>query len=455
MKKWAITGLVVVILAALVASVSWWLPPVLRFVGANTDLIQGLESLVQLVLVAATFLTALVSLWRTQKPRASQEQTATTPAGPTTLETTALHQLPPPPGDFTGRTAELNELMAALEQGGVTISGLRGLGGVGKTALALKLAEELTPRYPDAQFYLDLKGTSPTPLSAADAMAHVIRACHPTARLPDSEAELRGLYQSVLHSQRALLLMDNAANARQVAALIPPASCVLLVTSRQHFTLPGLYPLNLDILPPADAHLNDTERDASQRGHAVHYWTVAATANELYLKGGGWVKHGLGLFDIEWKNIQAGQAWAEAYASEDDTAARLCSDYPNVGVHLLDLRQHPREHIRWLEAALVAARRLRNRIHEEVHLGNLSLAYADLGETRRAIEYHEQYLAIAREIGDHRGEGNALWNMSLALDKLGDRARAIAHAEATLKIFEQIEDPNAAKVRRQLARWRR
>jgi len=165
----------------------------------------------------------------------------------------SLHQLPAPPADFTGREAELAELETAIETGGVTISGLRGMGGVGKTALALKLAEQLAPRYPDAQFYLDLKGTDPTPLTAAEALAHVVRAYHPTARLPESEGELGGLYRSVLHGQRALLLMDNAANRAQVEPLLPPAGCLLLVTSRQHFVLPGLRALNLDALPPDDA----------------------------------------------------------------------------------------------------------------------------------------------------------------------------------------------------------
>ncbi len=61
----------------------------------------------------------------------------------------ALHQLPPPPGDFTGRTDELEELTANIERG-VNISGLQGQGGIGKTTLALKLAEQLVPRYPDA-----------------------------------------------------------------------------------------------------------------------------------------------------------------------------------------------------------------------------------------------------------------------------------------------------------------
>ena len=92
----------------------------------------------------------------------------------------ALHQLPAPPADFTGRQQELKDLLATVKTGGVTISGLQGLGGVGKTALALKLAEQLKINYPDAQFYLDLKGVT-QPLTPHDAMAHVVRAYHPTA----------------------------------------------------------------------------------------------------------------------------------------------------------------------------------------------------------------------------------------------------------------------------------
>jgi tetratricopeptide (TPR) repeat protein len=164
----------------------------------------------------------------------------------------AIHQLPPPPHDFTGREQELKELLAATERG-VVISGLQGLGGVGKTALALKLAERLKDRYPDAQFYLDLRGVSERPVTPAEAMAHVIRAYHPTAQLPESEAELRPLFHSVLHGQGALLLMDNAKDKAQVEPLIPPAGCMLLVTSRQHFKLPGMFDQNLDTLPRADA----------------------------------------------------------------------------------------------------------------------------------------------------------------------------------------------------------
>ena len=82
--------------------------------------------------------------------------------------------------------------------------------------------------------------------------------------------------------------------------------------------------------------------------------------------------------------------------------------YTEVGAYVLNLRQHSRERIRWLEIALAAARRVQDRAGEGNARGNLGLAYFSLGETRRAIQFYEQYLSIAREIGDRRGEGNAL-----------------------------------------------
>ena len=163
-----------------------------------------------------------------------------------------LHQLPPPLGDFTGRKSELAELMGH-HQSGLAISGLRGLGGIGKTVLALVLADRLKSQYPDAQFYLDLKGAGERPLTPSDAMAHVIRAYHPDQRLPDDEGQLRSFYLSLLDGKRAILLMDNAKDSAQLLPLIPPSTCTLIVTSRQHFTLPGIHALNLDILPTGDA----------------------------------------------------------------------------------------------------------------------------------------------------------------------------------------------------------
>ena len=201
----------------------------------------------------------------------------------------ALHQIPAPPADFTGREAELQELLTAIQQGGATISGLQGMGGIGKTALAFKLAAELEDRYPDAQIYLDLHGASEQqPLSPPDAMAHVVRSFEPAAQLPNDETELMPRYQSTLHGKRVLLLMDNASGAEQVEPLIPPAGCALLVTSRQHFTLPGLFARDLDTLPPNDPRallLTIAPRIGEQAnaiaglcGHLPHALRLAASA---------------------------------------------------------------------------------------------------------------------------------------------------------------------------------
>jgi len=164
---------------------------------------------------------------------------------PATVALPALHQLPQPPADFTGREGLIAQLLADFEGGkGATITspihGLTGMGGIGKTALGLVVAHELKKDYPDAQIFLDLKGTT-TPLSAMDVMRHVILSFEPTADLSTlSEAAMAARYRSVLNGKRALLFLDNARSAEQIAPLSPPESCALLVTSRWTFSVPGL-----------------------------------------------------------------------------------------------------------------------------------------------------------------------------------------------------------------------
>jgi tetratricopeptide (TPR) repeat protein len=165
----------------------------------------------------------------------------------------SLHQLPSSPRDFTGRAAELAEVLSTIESGAI-ITGLRGMGGIGKTALALVLADQLKGKYPDAQFYLDLRGASDKPVPPIEAMQHVIRGYHPTAKLPDDPNDIAALYRSVLDGQRALLLMDNTKDAEQIKPLLPPASCLMLITSRQKFSVQGMRdPIDLNTLLPNDA----------------------------------------------------------------------------------------------------------------------------------------------------------------------------------------------------------
>jgi tetratricopeptide (TPR) repeat protein len=122
----------------------------------------------------------------------------------------------------------------------------------------------------------------------------------------------------------------------------------------------------------------------------------------------------------------------------------------NLGIAYADLGEL-RKAIEFYEQSLVIG----DRRGEGRTLGNLGSAYAALGETRKAIQFYEQSLVISREIGDRRGEGTALWNSALTFDTLGERAQAFARAEAALQILEAIEDPNTAKLRARLAKWRK
>jgi len=165
-------------------------------------------------------------------------------------------QIPPPPRDFKGREQDIRDILSSFERG-AAITGFRGMGGVGKTALALVLAEKIKDKFPDGQIFIDMRGTSTNPnlpaLKPEEAMAHVIRAYNPADRPPENINELRGLYHSILSGKHTLLLLDNASDATQVEPLLPPTGCSLIITSRLKFTIPGLAEKDLDVMPAEEA----------------------------------------------------------------------------------------------------------------------------------------------------------------------------------------------------------
>ena len=174
------------------------------------------------------------------------------PADPVT---TALHQLRAPVGDFVGREPEIDTLINALRrENRACIIGISGMGGIGKTELALLVAERLQDDYPDAQFFINLQGTDTNPRSPQEAMAICIRAfLGPEAKLPEEPEQLSHLYRSELSGKRVLLLLDNAADSAQVRPLLPPTGCAVLVTSRQSVALPGMTSLTLHPLTEKEA----------------------------------------------------------------------------------------------------------------------------------------------------------------------------------------------------------
>jgi len=160
------------------------------------------------------------------------------PSGPPTPPPTALHQLPADIADFAGRENEVTALREGAKQAKTApaILVVTGIGGSGKSALAIHVAHLLQEQFSDIQLYIDLQGAGSSPLAPENALASFLRALGVDGRsiLRMNQDERARSYRSQLSGKRALVLLDNARDAAQVRPLLPGNSdCAVLVTSRR------------------------------------------------------------------------------------------------------------------------------------------------------------------------------------------------------------------------------
>lgn len=118
-----------------------------------------------------------------------------------------LRQLPADTSLFTGRDGELDRLLALTGHGGsegspgtVVISAIDGMGGIGKTALAVRAAHRLAGRYPDGQLFIDLYGFTQgtAPRDPGDALATLLASLGaPPGQVPGDLAARAALYRGL------------------------------------------------------------------------------------------------------------------------------------------------------------------------------------------------------------------------------------------------------------------
>ena len=164
--------------------------------------------------------------------------------------TAPVINLPPRNDDFWGRTDAMAQLVTAFGESTTVLVKQRiaGLGGVGKTQLAIEYAHRYMNKYTDAIWWVDAE-------HAHEARSSLLTLAERLNLLPEGKAaaqqwqntQLRDCLQNWLRTHpNTLLIFDNVETAESIQDLLPTNTGHILLTTRDH-NLPILYAKTLDL----------------------------------------------------------------------------------------------------------------------------------------------------------------------------------------------------------------
>ncbi|MEV4501132.1 ATP-binding protein [Streptomyces klenkii] len=206
--------------------------------------------------------------------------------------------LPPEVSDFTGRGSEVDsiesEVLKGRESSQPATVVVSGKPGVGKTCLAVHVAHRLGASYADGELYADLRGVDEKPAAPEEIMARFMQALGvPEEEIPGDPHLRLDSYRRTISGRNLLVILDNAADEKQVRALLPTGSGSLaILTSRNKLAgLESVYRLDLETFPartslefikrvigrdPLGREIDDTRSVAEFCGHLPLALRIAA-----------------------------------------------------------------------------------------------------------------------------------------------------------------------------------
>ncbi|MEW2060264.1 MULTISPECIES: BTAD domain-containing putative transcriptional regulator [unclassified Streptomyces] len=190
--------------------------------------------------------------------------------------------LPAPLTPLIGRSEAAAQVLSRLDPGAsIRLVTLTGLGGVGKTRLAIAAAGDAAGRYADGVWLVELSGlgAESDPDDIAERVITTLGLCDTAATEPDLDDLVGWLCQAVA-DKRLLILLDNCEHLVEPVALLAKAllSAVpavhLLLTSQEALDIPGevVHPVPPLALP------EHTDPRAVARSSAVELFVQRAAA---------------------------------------------------------------------------------------------------------------------------------------------------------------------------------
>jgi DNA polymerase III delta prime subunit len=171
-------------------------------------------------------------------------------------EEAPVRELPLAPQDFSGRLEEIQRLSEWLTADhGPRLVNIYGIPGSGKTALALRVAQDIGAEFPGCQLHFNLRSSDQSPVSIDTLLGRkLVQLGMPVSDMPTGLEARAEAYRSRIAWMPSLIVVDNVTSYAQVKLLLPGYSdAAVIVTSWTLIPELGSHALRLQPLTDEEA----------------------------------------------------------------------------------------------------------------------------------------------------------------------------------------------------------